>query len=275
MTNRISRVVALFLLLLGLLGPAPAQEPSPSPDEESSTFRLEQGQITVLDKFKRPYVVPRGTAYIGVKLALEAEGMSPFVGEHEVLTAQGVDYEVNPEADWVQFPLDQNGSAKVDFVAFSDPARNPVIYQLAFLRKEGGKLTAVRLSDSIWRAGDPEKLGSKKLSTPGHRAPNQPWEWALLAGFTLAGLALTYFLFGRSLFERMLRVKRLEVTSALGYSNLMVIGGLFVVLACALGLFFFPKILWDKQYMVYLVVGGGSLAALGAGYGAGLVLTKA
>lgn len=264
------RILALFLMLLALVGSGQAQEPAPE-----ETFKLEEGQIRVLDKFKRPYVLPRNTAWIGVRLDLENESMSPAVKEFEAIGAGGLDYEVNPEAAFVKFPLDETGRANVKFVSFVDPTRNPVMYRLVFLQKVKGKDRAIPLSDTTWRAGDEQTVGSRTLMTPRDRAPNQGWEWALLIGFGLTGLVMAYVLYGRSLFARMLRVKRMEVTTALGYSNLMLVFGLLLVMFCGLGLFFFPKILWGKQVMIYLVVGGGCLAALGAGYGAGLVMTKA
>jgi hypothetical protein len=273
-----TRILAVFLLLLALLGTGRAQEPSdsPSPDApDAETFKVEEGQVRILDKFKRPYVLPRNTAWIGVKLDLENESMSPSVKEFEAIGAGGVDYEVNPEAAFVKFPLDENGRAVVRFVSFTDVTKNPVMYQVVFLQKVKGKDKLVPLSDTSWRAGDEQTVGSRTLMTPRNRAPNQTWEWALLFSFSLAGLIMAYVLFGRSLFARMLRVKRMEVTSALGYSNLLVIGGFLLVLGCGFGLFFFPKILWGKQVMIYLVVGGGCLAARGAGYAAGLVMTKA
>lgn len=274
MNNRIFRAAALFLLLLALLGPARAQTPDDSPSPSPELFKAEQGQIRVLDKFKRPYVFPRGTAWVGVRLDMQAEEMNPAVKDYDVLSADGVDYDVKEDADYVKFAVDDNGVANVKMVAFADPARNPVIYQLVFLHKDGAKDVSIPLSDTGWRAGDPQTVGSRTLMTPRDRAPNQGWEWALLVGFALSGLVLAYMLYGRSLFERMLRVKRMEVTTALGYSNLMLVLGLLLVLFCSLGLFFFPKILWGKQVMIYLVVGGGGLAALAVGYGAGLVMTK-
>ncbi len=266
----------MLLVLLALLVPARAQDPDASPSPAASeVFTSEQGQITLRDKFNRPYVLPKGTAWVGVRLDLENEAMNPAVKDFETLSAGDVEYEVKDDADYQKFALDAEGRANVQFVAFTDKSKNPVVYQVAFMRRLNGKDTLIPISDTTWRAGDPETIGSKKLSTPKDRAPNQGWEWALLLGFTLTGLVLAYVLFGRSLFERMLRVKRMEVTNALGASNLLVLAGLALVLVCAFGLFFFPKILWGKQVMIYLVVGGGCLAALGAGYGAGVVMTKA
>lgn len=272
MSKRTPRVLAALLLLLALLAPAPAQDvDQPEPPE---TFKLEEGSVRVLDKFRRPFLMPKGTAWIGARLDLDAEGMSPFIKDYEVLSAGGLDYEVKKDADYVKFPL-ENGRATVRFVAFTDPASNPVLYELVFMHKVKGKDVVIKLNDQAWRAGDPATVGSRTLTTPSDRAPNQTWDWALLIGFVLTGVVLAYVLFGRSLFARMLRVKRMEVTTALGYSNLLVLLGLGLVLLCGAGLYMFPKILWGKQVMIYLVVGGGCLAGLGAGYGAGVVLTKA
>ncbi|MEW6278569.1 MAG: hypothetical protein AB1758_08115 [Candidatus Eremiobacterota bacterium] len=283
--------LAAFLLIAALLwGTGLAQVPvepvpsvdetasdEPPPDEEPPMFRLEEARIVVVDKHKRPYRVPRDTAWIEVAVDNSEEKVTQAMRDAEVLEASGVRYPVLQEeqetSDPVRFPL-LDGAATVQFVVFEDPELNPVPYKLTLKEKRKGQMVTVPLRNSEWTAGTGTPPARSYLTTT-RRSPNQKWEWAAVLSFAGISLVLTYLLYGRSLFARMLRGKKMEVSSALGWSNLMILAGLGLILAGSLALYFFPLILWDKQYMIYLLVGGGCLLALLAAYGAGAAMTRA
>lgn len=254
-----------------------SDEPTPEPaplDEDAPVFLVEKARIYVRDKHKRLYLMPRDQAWIGVRLHREDEKRNKELEasyQDDAIEAEGIRYEVVDDPEFVKFPL-SGGSAEVSFVVFSDPSLNPVNYELVLMERRKGQIVRLPLSKSEWVAGDGQT--SAHLTTS-KRAPNQTWEWAAVISFLVVSLVLAYILYGRSLFNRMLRVKKMEVGSALGWSNLLFLGGLGLILIAGLVMYFFPVVLWSKPYMIYLLAAGGCLLILAAGYGAGILMTRA
>lgn len=254
-------LLRLLLLVLALAVPAAAQDPE---------FTVETTTFSVIDSFERPFLVERDQAWIGARVVTGEDQTANLKG-YESLSASGIEYPL--EGDTIEpllFPV-VDGVAKVQFVVFADPGKNPIVYRLTLVEQVEASKVERALLNSHWNAGNqiPEDL----LRTE-HMAPHANWEWMSIVAFVVVGAVLVYLWFGRSLFKRMLFHRGMPVGTAVVASNLAVLVGLASLAVAAPLLYFFPYVVWDQQYWIYLLVLGGYLLLLSMAYGLGLMMTK-
>jgi hypothetical protein len=243
-----TRLVILSLVLI-LLAAWPA-----SADNETPAFKEETARIQVLDNFRRPYVVPAETAWLGVRLARNSD-QTPSVKPYQSLATQGLEYPVEGDANaWSNvFPL-VDGHADVKFVVFEDAAKHEV-----------------GIFKSLWQAGNGAEHGNMNF---GVRRPELTPEKVAIGSFIFVSLIIGYLLFGRELFRRMLFNKRMEVASAVTWSNILVLIFLMLAVVVAVGMYVYPIILWDSLYNIYIVSILGYLAVLLVSYGVATAMTR-
>lgn len=289
MTNRIQvRVLALILLLLSLTAfaqtpvdddpfatesPTPSASPAASAEASPSgspkpTFRVEESNILVQDRYTRPYIVPEDTAWLGVRLAQGEEQHNKSLAQHKEIAAGGQEYANKEGADFSRFPL-VDGTAPVHFVVFSDAGKGGVDYELVLLKGEGADAEQIPLG--FWQVG----TGTvQDLVQADVLAPHTRNEKLAMYSFVLVSLVLTYVLFGRSLFARFLRNKKWEVSSALGWSNILVLFGFLAIGVCFGVMWLWPKVLWNRTDTIYAVMIGGWLLGAVLTYLGGLMVTR-
>lgn len=250
----LNRIALLLLLLLALPGWA-----------QSPKFKVLTLDIQLQDKFDRPFLVEENTAWLGVRLAQDEKQTNTEVRRHEVLSSAGIEYP-RVTQEYVKFPL-QKGSARAQFVVFEDNA-NPVDYELTLIHDNSFH----PVSPSIWSIGTQSVAGEAKAEDL--RAPHSKTEMAAMLAFGLVGFGYSYWLLGRVLFTRFLRQKHMEVGTALGWSNLLVLLGWTLVLCGLAVLIFFPRILWDKVYWIYVLVPAVCLLIVSLLYAAGHLFSR-
>lgn len=288
MTNRfqvlIARLALLFLLLsLAALAQSPdddpfaSETPAPSPaatvaasptGSPKPTFRVEEQTIYVQDRYLRPFLVPEDTAWLGVRLATGAEQHSKALAHFKEAAAGGQEYAFAEGAEFSRFPL-IDGAATVHFVVFSEAGKNPVDYELVLLVGEGPDAQQHPLG--FWSVGTGTVADQAQADV---LAPHTRNEKLAMGSFVVVSLILTYMLFGRSLFTRFLRNKKMEVSSALGWSNILVLFGFLAIGVCFGVMWLWPKVLWNKTETIYAIMIGGFFLAAVLVYLGGLVVTR-
>ena len=232
------------LLVLLTLGSALAQE--------EPELVLETTVFTVQDHFERPYLVEQGTAWLSVRAVIGEEQTADLEGM-DSLSASGIEYPLSEEeTEPLTFPL-KNGNAEVQFVVFSDEGKNPVAYRIKLVEEVEGTKYETALNGGRWLAGN--NTAEEMLQTE-KTAPRAQWEWAFLVIFPILAVILIYVWFGRLLFRRMLFHRNMAVGSALGTSNLLLILGFLSLGVVIPLLYFFPYVVWQQQYWIYLLVCG-------------------
>ncbi|MGE0492539.1 MAG: hypothetical protein AB7S38_25210 [Vulcanimicrobiota bacterium] len=251
-------LLVLYLLLPGL---AWAQD---------AEFTLETTEFRVKDNFERPYLVENGKAWVAVRL-LTGDDQQAKLDAYEVLSSSGVEYPTKGDPiEPLLFPI-SDGVAKVQFVVFSDAGRNPISYSLKLVEEEEGKKYESPFLEGAWMAGN--QTPSEELQTD-RLAPHANWEWMAIVAFALCAAILIYLWFGRSLFGRMLFNRQMTVSSAEAASNMLVLIGWLSLAVVVPLLYFFPYVVWQQQYYIYLLVAGGYILLVGLGYSLGLMMTK-
>lgn len=245
-------------LLLLLLCALPALADTPK-------FRLIPLDVRVNDKFDRPFEVQDNTAYIGVRLAQDEKQTNKEVSQYETLSCAGIEYPRQTQ-EYVKFAV-QGGVAKVQFVVFEEN-KAPVDYELTLIENN----TFHPLSPSIWQIGTESTSGEVKAESI--RAPHSSREVAIIVAYTIFGLGLGYWLLGRVLFARMLKQRHMEVSSALTWSNLLVLFSWALVAVGAAIMVLFPVIVWQKLYWIYVLVPAGYALVVSTIYGAGHLFTR-
>lgn len=245
-------------LLLLLLCALPALADTPK-------FRLIPLDVRVNDKFDRPFEVQDNTAYIGVRLAQDEKQTNKEVSQYETLSCAGIEYPRQTQ-EYVKFAV-QGGVAKVQFVVFEEN-KAPVDYELTLIENN----TFHPLSPSIWQIGTESTSGEVKAESL--RAPHSSREVAIIVAYTIFGLGLGYWLLGRVLFARMLKQRHMEVSSALTWSNLLVLFSWALVAVGAAIMVLFPVIVWQKLYWIYVLVPAGYALVVSTIYGAGHLFTR-
>lgn len=244
----------LFLLLCAL--PALADTPK---------FRTIPLDVRVNDKFDRPFEVQDNTAYVGVRLAQDEKQTNKEVSQYETLSCAGIEYPRQTQ-EYVKFAV-QGGVAKVQFVVFEEN-KAPVDYELKLIENN----TFHDISPSIWQIGTESTSGEVKAE--GVRAPHSGREVGIIAAYTVFGMILSYWLLGRVLFARMLRQRHMEVGSALTWSNLLVLFSWALVAVGTAIMIFFPFIVWQKLFWIYVLVPAGYALVVSTIYGAGHLFTR-
>lgn len=244
-----------FLLLLTLASWA-----------DTPKFRIIQLDIQVIDKFDRPYGVKENTAKVGVRLAQDEKQTNKEVALYETLSCANLNYARKTD-EYNKFVVQPDGVAKVQFVVFEEN-KGPVDYELVLIEDN----TFHQLSPPIWQIGTETTHGEIKADEL--RAPHSSKEIAIIAGFTVVGMALSYWLLGRVLFARMLRQRNMEVPSALGWSNVLVLLAWALAFVGVAVMVFFPFILWQKLWWIYVLVPAGYALLIGTMYGAGHLFTR-
>lgn len=247
----------LLLFLLVLLGSG-AWADGPK-------FKLLPLEIQITDKFDRPFRVADNTAWVGVRLAQDEKQTNREVANHETLSSAGIEYPRQTQ-EYVKFPV-QNGVAKVQFVVFEDD-NTPVDYELQLIQDN----TFHPLSPHIWPIGTESTSGEVKAE--GLRAPHSKTEIAAIVAYSVIGFAFAYWLLGRVLFTRFLRHKNMEVGAALGWSNVLLLLAWTLALVGIAIMLFFPWILWQKLYWIYVLVPAVYLLLVSLMYGAGHLFTR-
>lgn len=251
-------------------GPSPAASVAASPSgSPKPTFRVEETTIQVQDRFTRPFRVPEDTAWLGVRLATGAEQHCKALAQHKEIAAGGQEYANKEGADFSRFPLSRDGDAAVHFVVFSEAGKNPVDYELVLLLGEGPDAQQHPLG--YWSVGTGTVADQVQADV---LAPHTQNEKLAMFSFVGVSLILTYLLFGRNLFARFLRNKKMEVSSALGWSNLLVLFGFLAIFVCFGVMWLWPKVLWNKTETIYAIMIGGWLLAAVLVYLGGLMVTR-
>ncbi|MFN8606505.1 MAG: hypothetical protein U0931_03170 [Vulcanimicrobiota bacterium] len=245
----------LILLLLCAL-PALADTPK---------FRTIPIDVRVNDKFDRLYEVQDNTAYIGVRLAQDEKQTNKEVAQYETLSCAGMEYPRQTQ-EYVKFAV-QGGVAHVQFVVFQEN-KAPVDYELKLIQDN----TYHDITPSIWQIGTESTNGDVKAE--GMRTPHNGKEIGIIAAFVVLGMGLGYWLLGRVLFSRMLRQRQMEVSSALTWSNLLVLLSWGLVAVGASVMIFFPFIVWQKLWWIYVLVPAGYALVVSTIYGAGHLFTR-
>ena len=253
-----TRHIVLMRLILLLLCALPALADTPK-------FRTIPIDVRVNDRFDRPYQVQDNTAYIGVRLAQDEKQTNKEVAEYETLSCAGIEYPRQTQ-EYVKFAV-QSGVAKVQFVVFEEN-KAPVDYELTLIENN----TFHPLAPSVWQIGTETTNGEVKAE--GIRAPHSGQELAGIAVYTLVGMGLSYWLLGRVLFARMLKQRHMEVSSALTWSNLLVLLAWTLAAVGTAIMIFFPYIVWQKLYWIYVLVPAGYALVVTTIYGAGHLFTR-
>lgn len=246
-----------FLLLLTLASWA-----------DTPKFRIIPLDIQVIDRFERPFTVKENTAKVGVRLAQDEKQTNKEVALYETLSCANMNYP-RQTTEYNKFVVQPDGVAKVQFVVFEEN-KAPVDYELVLIDEQN---TIHPLSPPIWQIGTESTHGEIKAEEL--RAPHSSREIAIIVAFTLVGMGLSYWLLGRVLFARMLRQRNMEVPSALGWSNVLVVLAWGLAFVGAAVMVFFPFILWQKLWWIYVLVPAGYALLIGTIYGAGHVFTRA
>lgn len=238
---------------------------------EDSPFKTVQIEMSVYDKFQRPFVAEPESVQLGVRLAQGDSQKCEAVTKYEQLSAAGTEYPRQTE-DFLKFPV-ENGVARPQFVVFTEAGKNPVDYELVLFVKDKKDSTPYRVAidPNLWKIGTESQNGDVKAE---QRAPHGQDEIMMIGAFTVGGLLFSYLLFGRSAFTRFLHNKRMEVGSALGWSNLLVIFSWLCLFVCTSMLIFFPIIVWQKTYWIYVLVIAGYALLLSVVYGLCLAFTR-
>lgn len=235
--------------------------------DEGDKFRIVTLDIAVQDRFERPYVVGDNTTKIGVRLPADDNQNNFDVKNYESLSWAGIEYPRNSQ-EYLKFPV-QNGVAKVQFVVLND-SNAPVDYELVLF---DDKNAVHELRPSKWAVGAESSSGEVKAEDL--RAPHSVGELIGICLFGLFGLAFSYWLLGRVLFGRMLRNRNMEVGVALGWSNFSLVLAWAMVGLSVSVMFFFPYILWQKMFWIYVLVPAAYFLVVGVVYGMGHLLTRA
>ncbi len=251
-----------LLLLLSLVsGGGWAQE---------GDFLLETTEFEVKDQYQRPYLVENGTAWIAVSL-MQGDDQQADLQNYPTLSASGIEYATSGDpVEPLLFPISR-GVAKVQFVVFNDAGKNPVSYNVKLVEEEDGVKYEYPFMDGVWLAGN--QTPAEQLQTA-RLAPHANWELMAIGIFLLVAAVLIYIGFGRSLFARMLFNRHLAVSSATATSNLLVGLGWLSLAVVAPLLYYFPYIIWQQQYWIYLLTAGGYILVVGLVYSLGLMMTK-
>ena len=231
----------------------------PALSEPTSPFKSVQMEISVFDRFQRPFVAPPESISLGVRLAQGEAQKCEAVAKYEQLASAGTEYPKQSD-DYLRFPV-ENGVAKPQFVIFADTGKDAVDYELVLFIKEKKDSSTVKvpLNPSLWKIGVNSQRGETATDI---RAPHSQDEVFIIAGIVVAGLIFSYLLFGKLGFSRFLHNSRMEVSTALGWSNLLVLFSWLALFVCTSALIFFPIIVWEKTYWIYLLVGGGYFGLL-------------
>ena len=233
---------------------------------DAPTFRNITLDIQVLDKFDRPYMVPDNNSKVGVRLAQDEKQNNKEVSQYETLSCAGIDYQRQTQ-DYLKFPV-QGGVAHVQFVVFQDN-KEPVDYELVLIDEEN---VIQPLSPSVWHIGAESSNGEVKAESL--RAPHSSKEVGIIVAYTLVALGLSYWLLGRALFGRMLRQRNMDVSTALTWSNLLVLLAWALAFTGTAVMVFFPMIVWQKLYWIYVLVPAGYALLVATMYGAGHLFTR-
>lgn len=232
---------------------------------DTPQFRTFPMDIPVKDKYDRPYEIEDNQAYIGVRLAQDEKQTNKEVSKYETLSCAGIEY-ARQTQDYVKFPL-QGGVAKVQFIIFED-IKAPVDYELALIQDN----VVHPLTPTVWQIGT-ESTGTE-IKAESLLAPHTAKEKAIIALFGVVAVVLGYYLLGRRLFARMLQKRNMDVSSALGWSNLLVVLS-WALAGVSVGcMVFFPIMVWQKLYWIYVLVPGAYFLLLGLVYGTGLLATR-
>ena len=262
---RVTPARLLCVLLLCLLGPAAAV----ADDATVQTgLRLEAVDIHIVDTYGRAWYAPADSVWLGIRLG-GGENKSESLAGYTSLSAQGLQYDVDSDR-YVQYHL-EDGTAHTQFIVFEDASKNPVNYELTLFEKtsDGGK-RQIALSNNLWQAG----MGQGGTMKARARRPLITVEKVALASFVAITLVVGYLLFGRLLFRRMLFSKRMDVGSAVTWSNILVLLFLLLAIAVSAFLYIYPYVLWGNPYSVYAVTGCGYIAFLFLVYGIGCLATR-
>jgi hypothetical protein len=261
--NRLLLLLLSLLCLLSISGVAWSEDESP--------FRVLQLDISVYDKFQRPFQAPPEMVSLGVRLAQGEQQTCKNVFDHEQLSSAGIEYPRKAD-QFVTFPV-ENGVAKAQFVIFKDEKVAAVDYELVVYTKEkvDGASEKVAVTPPIWHIGTSSQSGDL---TAEKRAPHSKAELAAIAVFGVVGSVAAYVLFGRIYFSRLLFNNRQEVGSAIGWSNILVALSITLVVLCVSVLYFFPYVLWQKPMWIYGVVMGGYAALLAITFGLTGLMTR-
>ncbi len=253
--------LSIFLVVLCGLGAWAQDEPE---------FMIETTTFNLKDNFERPYLVEQNTAWLSVRCVTGDEQTADLKGR-DSLSASGIEYPLTEEeAEPLTFPI-RDGQAQVQFVVFSDPGKNPVAYRIKLVEETEGSKRETPLNGGSWLAGN--NTVEEVLQT-NETAPRAQWEWGFLIGYPILAVILVYVWFGRSLFRRLLFNRNMQVGSALGTSNLLLILGWLTLAVVIPLLYFFPYVVWQQQYWIYLLVCGGHLLFVSLGFAAGLMVSK-
>lgn len=257
------RAILCLLLCWLCLGPVFAENESP--------FKTIQLDISIFDKFQRPYVAQPESAMLGIRLAQGESQQCKAVAQYEQLASAGVEYPKQTD-EYLKFPV-ENGIAKAQFVIFTDTSKNPIDYEMVLFYKENKEQspTKIALNPSTWHIGVESQSGDVAAD---HRAPHSKDELAMIVGFAVGGALLSYIFFGRLFFTRLLQNSRLEVSTALGWSNIGVLFSWLLLFSCVAALVFIPYVVWQKTYWIYLLVIGGYGLLMILVYGLSLGFTR-
>ena len=216
-------------------------------------------------------MAPPESAVLGVRLAQGDAQQSKAVAQYEQLASAGVEYPKQTD-EYLKFPV-ENCLAKSQFVIFTDSAKNPVDYEMVLFVKENRDSSPIKvpLNPSSWKIGMESQSGDVAADV---RAPHSKREVALIVAFAISGALLSYLLFGRLLFYRLLQNSRQEVSTALGWSNILVIFTWLLLFTCVSLLVFFPILVWQKTYWIYILTIGGYVLLMTLAYGLSLGLTR-
>jgi hypothetical protein len=248
-------VLRLLLFLLFLTSAGWSQTPD---------FRLVTLNIDVHDRFDRPYEVQDNVAWVGARLSQAERQGNKEVARYETLSCAGIEYP-RQTSDYVKFPV-QHGMAQVKFVVFEED-KTPVDYDLVLIQDN----TFHPILPEKWSVGADMTHGEVKAEKL--RAPHSSREVAIMGVFAVVSLALGYLLFARRLFARML-AKNMEVGSALGWSNLLWLFSWTLTALCISVMIFFPFILWQKLYWIYVLVPAAYAVVVLLIYGLGMLMTR-
>lgn len=253
----------LFLCLLLLLAALPVYAQNDTP------FKVTALDINLIDQFQRPFLAEAETAWLGVRLAQGEQQVNKDLANFKQISSGGVEYGV-ADQEYQKFPL-RGGIAKAQFVLFKDDAKNPIAYELVMIIKDKNSTDIVRIDPAFWSIRSDSQSGEAKAE---HTAPHSQREIAAIVAFAILGCISIYILFGRSLFSRMLYNRRMEVSSALGWSNLLLVVLGLVLLGCVVMVTLFPYVLYQQTYWIYVIVMGSFAALELLIYGIGAAMTR-
>jgi hypothetical protein len=234
---------------------------------EGDKFKIVPVNISIHDKFARPYLVEDNTTKLGARLVPDDKQNNFDVKNYETLSWAGIDYPRN-SSEYVKWPV-QNGTAKVQFVVLTEN-NTPVDYELVLIDQNN---VVHALQPSVWKVGVESTQG--EVHAEDLRAPHAASEIAITAAFAFGSVIFSYWLLGRRLFTRMLRNRNMEVGAALGWSNMALIVAWGLAAIAVAVMIFFPVIVWQKLYWIYVLVPAVYAAIVGLLFAFGQLLTRA